>query len=389
MKLLFLLIALCMLIGTAAASPAMAGPDDLTQIASFEGGERYSAGSYPVVVLSGTYREMGRQYGSLMKDELLAVYDIVTEDAIKKGHTIEELRNDAVSGCELQPERMKEIYAGMAETSGLTVEDIEVIYYGIIFYLTQGSSCSFLAAWGDYTPDGTLVVSRNWDLTDSVLVFDPYNVLVVYNPSDGSNGVATFGPAGVRPETLMNSKGLFIADNNGADSGSSLLMNDRPDLVSEFFRLMLDYSTLEQLDAGVMTTRTNIAWIVNTAGPEEAYSYEETVWDVKRRDGNGMIAATNHFVDPEWHFAGLPAGHSTLRYDNLVSLAEKSKGMIDASKMMEIRDTTIEDGGARFMHYMGFSTNHMAVFVPETRTLWIRILDLDWQKVELARLFGA
>lgn len=396
MKLFSLVLVVCIIVCTGAFSAVSAEmtfggtvSDDLIPVSYFEGGNRYSAGPYHVVVLSGTYREMGRQYGGLMKDELLAVYDLITENPLKNGNTIDELRSYADDGCYLQPMRMKEIYAGMAETSGLTVEDIEVLYYGLIIYVYGGSSCSFLAAWGDYTPDGTLVVSRNWDLPDSVSVFDPYNVLVVYNPSDGSNGVATFGPAGIRPETLMNSEGLFIADDNGVDSGGMVSMNDRPDLISEFFRFMLDYSTLKQLNAAIMTTRPDIAWIVDTAGPEEAYSYEETVWDVKRRDGDGMIAATNHFVNPEWHFSSVPEENSIIRYENLVSLAEQSKGSIDAQKMMDIRDITIENGGANFLHYFGFSTNHQVVFVPETRKLWIRVLDKDWQKVELAPLFGA
>ncbi|MDD2287125.1 MAG: hypothetical protein PHQ11_17205, partial [Paludibacter sp.] len=40
-------------------------------VSSFENGDRYLAGNYSVIVLNGTYREMGRQYGGLMKDELL------------------------------------------------------------------------------------------------------------------------------------------------------------------------------------------------------------------------------------------------------------------------------------------------------------------------------
>jgi hypothetical protein len=245
MKLLCVIIAVCILAFSAAAySVTAAGnTDELVLLSSFEGGERYSAGPYDVIVLSGTYREMGRQYGSLMKDELLAVYDIVTGDAINNGRTVEDLRNEAAVACEFQPKRMKEIYAGMAGTTGLTEEDIMVIYYGPVFYLCGGMSCSFLAVWDDFTPDGAVVLSRNWDLPDSASVFDPYYVLVVYNPSDGSNGVATFGPAGTRPETLMNSEGLFIADDNDGGSGGYLTMNDRPDLISEFFTFMLDYST--------------------------------------------------------------------------------------------------------------------------------------------------
>jgi len=28
------------------------------------------------------------------------------------------------------------------------------------------------------------------------------------------------------------------------------------------------------------------------------------------------------------------------------------------------------------------------VFVPETRTLWMKVVDRDWQKVELGQLFS-
>ncbi len=90
------------------------------------------------------------------------------------------------------------------------------------------AGCSYLAVWGNYTKDGSVIVSRNWDLPDLVNKFNPYYVLAVYRPTDGSNGVATFGPAGSRPETLMNSAGLFIADDN-----SGLVpvgQDDRPDV---------------------------------------------------------------------------------------------------------------------------------------------------------------
>jgi hypothetical protein len=288
---------------------------------------------------------------------------------------------------------MKEINFGIAETSGLAEDDVRVLYYGAVFYLYGPSSCSFLAAWGDYTADGSVIVSRNWDLSDAVSVFDPYYVLVVYRPTDGSNGVATFGPAGMRPETLVNSAGLFVADDNGEASGGGLSYDNRPDLISEFFRFMLDYSTTKELDAAIQTTRPNLAWIVNAAGPDMAYSYEETVYDVKRREGAGMIAATNHFVDPAWHLAGTPNENSLARYTNLVNQAGQSKGSIDAAKMMQIRNVLLQNGGATFLHYElrrdKYSTDHQVVFVPKTRTLWMKVVDRDWQKVDLGALFEA
>jgi hypothetical protein len=368
---------------------------NLTPVAAFEGGIRYRAGAYDVIVLNGSYREMGRQYGALMKDELQSVHAIIESFSSERGYSAEQIREIGSKGCEFQPERMKSIYEGMAETSGIAEEDVEVLYYGPVLFvalpnLTQ-ASCSFLAAWGNYTPDGTLVVSRNWDLPDIFLIFNPYYVLVIYNPTDGSNGVATFGPVGSRPETLMNSAGLLVADDNSGQSGGGLVLDNRPDIISQFFRLMLDYSTLEQLDAGIMSTRPDSSWIVNVAGPDKAYSYEMNLYETKRREGPDQIAAANHFLDPTWHIE-ISDEDSFRRYTNLLNLSEENKGSIDASRMMKIRDVLIEDGGATFLHYtmggMNFSTNHQVVFVPQTRILWMKTAEQPWQEVNLSSLFS-
>ncbi|HDS63615.1 MAG TPA: peptidase M1 [Methanofollis liminatans] len=401
MKLLSILIALAlvvpaMAIALAPASADGAGTDaGLEQVAVFGNGTRYEAGSYHVVVLSGTYREMGRQFGSLMKDELKEEYAMLRSHFTASGYTDAEVGEFAEKATALQAKRMKEIRTGIAETSGLSAAEVDVLYEGPIVYLTTygaKAGCSFMAVWGDYTQDGSVVLSRNYDLPDVFSVFYPYYTLTVYNPTDGSNGVATFGPAGARPETLMNSAGLFIADDNAVDSGSPLEIAGRPDLIGEFFRLMLDYSDMDGLDAGIMTTRADCAWIVNAAGPDRAYSYEETVYDIKRREGEGVIAAANHFVDPSWRLAAPPAEHSTTRYANLLSLAEENRGSIDGERMVEIRDVLVEDGGATFRHTMlggmAYSSDHQVVFVPETRTLWMKVVDRDWQKVALGPLFS-
>jgi hypothetical protein len=131
---------------------------------------------------------------------------------------------------------------------------------------------------------------------------------------------------------------------------------------------------------------------VNAAGPDQEYVYEETISGTKRRTGDGMIAATNHFIDPSWHLAGTPAANSVARYNSLVSEAGQSKGAIDAATMMQIRNVLYKNGGATFLRdNLGgkYSTIHQIVFVPNTRTLWMKVMGSDWQRVELAPLFGA
>ncbi len=48
---------------------------EVTRVRDSGGGSLHRVGSLPVVVMNGTYEEMGRQYGDLMKDELHATRD--------------------------------------------------------------------------------------------------------------------------------------------------------------------------------------------------------------------------------------------------------------------------------------------------------------------------
>lgn len=401
MKRLFLIVLLCILIVPAVSAalpqvPSLAAtpPTDLPLVATFEGGQRYQAGEYPVIVLTGTSRQMGRQYGGLLKAELSEEYAFILGTLEKRGHTQEEVRATAREIPAMYPQRVREIFAGMSETSGLAPEDIDILWYGAIFQLMTAppvpASCSYLAAWGNYTTDGSVIASRNWDLDDGVMPFTKWYVLTVYRPTDGSNAVATWSPAGMRPETFMNSKGLFIADDNAGIVDNA--PETRPEFITEYFRFMFDYPDLKALDAGIRGTAPDVGWIVDVAGPDGAYVYEKSTARTLQRTGDGVVAAANHFVDPSWNFSA-PPGHSASRYNNLLRQADEAKGSIDAQKMMGIRDVCIENGGSRFCHsVMGgsaYSSNHQVVFMPATRTLWMKAMDRPWQKVELKPLFGS
>jgi hypothetical protein len=315
MKIFLLILLLCILtvpagafslpqLSFSAARPAT----DLPLVATFEGGQKYQAGNYPVIVLTGSYRAMGRQYGGLMKTELNEEYTFLMDTLISRGYTKEAIRKDGREVTAYYPQRVKEIFAGMAETSGLTEDDIAVLWYGPIFLISAApvntASCSYLATWGNYTADGSMVVSRNWDLPDLVNSLSKWYVLTVYRPTDGSNAVATWSPAGVRPETFMNSKGLFLADDNAGFIEAA--PEARPEFITEYFRLMFDYSDLKGLDAGIRGTAPDYAWIVDVAGPDGAYVYEKSTNRTLQRTGNGVVAAANHFIDPSWNFAAPP-----------------------------------------------------------------------------------
>jgi hypothetical protein len=399
-------------------SPSIVVPHDnpnMSLVSTFENGQQYKAGPYNVVVVSGTFPEMGRQYGDLMKPELNAIYQIIINEGERKGYTVEELRNASHSPIELLPERLKTFIRGEAETSGLTYDDLAIIYYGAYFYdslpdSSQPTGCSFLAVSENYTKDGTMIVSRNFDLPDVDAVFDPYYTLTVYRPDSGNNEFATISPAGMRSETLMNNKRLFISDNNGMASGGVDVRGNRPDFISEFYRFMLDCSSMRELDDDIQATRPNTAIIVNAAGPDVAYSYEETLTSggavsnlIRRSGDDGLLVATNHFIDPLWknykpqttssQFSNTWITNSELRYSNLVNQATQNKGTIDVQKMLEIRDVMIDNGGATVQHAdfggVPFSTDLQVVFVPQSEVLWMKVANGTWQNANLGTLFAS
>ena len=92
----------------------------------FEEGRKAQRGSIKVVDLSGSWFEMGRQYGALMKkelDEVLFVIDAVIE--YNEGNASKA--KQIVETQTLQtPWRISQFYEGAAETSGFTVEQLQL-----------------------------------------------------------------------------------------------------------------------------------------------------------------------------------------------------------------------------------------------------------------------
>ncbi|MDR3321836.1 MAG: hypothetical protein LBS93_05245, partial [Synergistaceae bacterium] len=88
---------------------------------SFEGGKRVNFGGFTVLDLRGTWRGMGRQYGALASAELLEMYGGAIEGKLLKSGRLSKEAADAVAQgfYANYPHRLKEVVAGLAETSGL------------------------------------------------------------------------------------------------------------------------------------------------------------------------------------------------------------------------------------------------------------------------------
>ncbi len=385
-----LLLCILCLGGTAPAA-------ELKSVAEFEGGKLYRAGEVRVLEMNGSYRQMGRQYGFLLKDDLKAMLTTINEIFMgnqdeKKRMPLNELNTIARALFDRYPQRYKEILYGMEETSGLGLEKVLLVnaleWFPKINRLNYGR-CSGIAVWGPYTK-GPAIFGRNND--DHPVYFNFARMVVaVFKPNDGSIPTALIGyPGMIYNATGMNAKGLFLELNAGNEMGFSL---NRVSIFTTLFSYLQEYRNTAELDRAMRSTLANMGVIITVADPTRGYSYEYSLWDVKRRDqdAEGIVVAANAFSHPDWNITPLQPdkepGYNQIRKGNLLKLAAKYKGAITPEVMMKnIMDVKLKDkeGGATVD-----GTIYQVVAAPAERTLWIKVPGrVEWTEIPLKQIFG-
>ena len=363
----------------------------LKKTAVFEGGSLYKSGELNILELNGNYRQMGKQYGYLLKSEFHDFYYMAVESFLigEKGMDRKFLKEFSLSQFILYPERIKNIVYGIAETSGLKLHQV-IILEQLITLTEMGKylpACSTMSAWGEYTNYSPLVTGRNFDWYEEYKEMAKFLTVVVYNPDDGSVPVANIGYMGqVQVFTGINREGLFLSVNDGSISGGNIIRNDRTPSFILFFTFLLDNTTLAGLDSSVKSSLIYYPTILNVSDSQKAVSYEWATFDIKTRDGKeGILIATNHFLHPLWNmFPPDPSKGTVERYNNLEALSKNHKRTFNAAKMMEIFDIPLNKGGVKKSN-----TIYQVVATPEDLRIWLQVPDfLNWTEIDLKVLFN-
>jgi hypothetical protein len=353
-------------------------------------GELKKAGKIDVLVLKGSYREMGEQYGKLLKKELNDNYDGMAkgiEDI--EGLTLEDVQEFGEAIYSTYPQKYKDILGGLAETSGLGMDKAKTLNAQEIYVsaalVDMFKGCTGMAVWGEYSY-GPLVFGRNYDLGPAN---HQYVTLVVYNPTDGSMPTASFTFAGAIYVTSgMNSSGVFLELNNGSASDPSDFTGQRVFAPADLFAFLESSTSLDQLKTCFESTLPDMAYIVQGADKDGAVSFEWATSGVKVRkpDKDGLLVATNAFFDPGWGQTPEDTTDAVItRRTNLFKLAEDNKGSITPEKMMEIISTPLEEGGSFRAPNL---TSYEIVAQPETLTMWLRVPEYqEWVEVDLDQYF--
>ncbi len=378
-------------------------------------GKLYKLDGVKMVVLSGTFREMGRQYGALLGEEISRLYETAVKEAfVKKGmFTQEELDAFAENTFKTMPMRQKELVRGMAETSGLSRQKVilagDMVMVQILARKKFGgnvTSCSSAAAWGKYTVDGKVLTARNYDFPDlfRILAKD-YALIVVYKPTDGSNAMAGLGLTGsISFVDAFTGKGIYVEVNNAVDSAGFVLFNSRTQAMSQLMNMLFDADDTAELYNLASGTRFSYSFIMMAADASSASYYEVAHWDLRRREAKDTtaIAAANQFDDPAWGILSLPSPavwYSSLRENTMLNFAKSApaKGA-DEKYMMSVLDIPLfnKDGsfnkGAAVLEKLPNDdevTVWQVITRPADMKMWVRIPTLTgWVAIDLKEIFG-
>lgn len=343
-----------------------------------------------VVHLYGTWEEMGRQYGALLKNELQEIYDIVYKPVMQ---TNKELAGQFLqTACELYDGKsynIRQFFLGAEQTSGLSLEQLKLV--NAVEHNAGVTACSALAVDSRYSGDG-LIYGRNYDYNVIFRKLKNDIVLAVFHPGDGSMATATIGYAGeIYCVNGINEQGIFLELNNGTPSGGKSSKNFIHGTES-LFDLMFKADSIDFTTRYFNTVSHNSSFLIGVTDGKKAVCYE---WDkntVKISDNteeDGIMAFSNYYLNPQWSFE-IPSDEKSwfgiTRRNNLLSLAENSKGKIDAKKMCKIMETPIADGGAMFET----ETVYQIVYDAQNAELFIKIVDdltSSWTSIELSTLF--
>lgn len=390
-KLFGLVLALCFFV-------AMAQAEGIKFVSQFEGGKLFHADKINVVVMKGSFYQMGRQYGELLKNELKEFYDMMAKQT---GLGTDKAPYDEVltackEGLEKTPFYVREWVRGMGETSGLGAEKQIIACQALTAILMADGACSGMIVWGPYSKDGAAVAGRNWDLgTKALEPYQKFLTIAVFNPTGYGQGVADINYIGqIIWQSAMNQSGIFYDLQNGAMCDITAAKN-RLNSNSALMSMMLDSTSYGQVDGFFDAVRAEGGLLINVADSKQGACFEWATSDYRKRvdDEKGLVASANNFTDPTWHSTtsipdGKYGGFTKERTDNLLAMGKKFKGSIDAQKMMEIFDNTIPQGGPSFHADSGLKTYYTIVAAPKELKLWLNVRDFqDWTEIDLKPLF--
>lgn len=372
-------------------------------------GKLYEANTFIVPVLTGTDREMGRQYGALMVDHMQKAWDVLVAPGYNSGAiTDDDAQTWTDRALTTFSTRNREFYMGVADGSGWSIDKVGMLDQLMEFGVYQSkmhafAGCTTIMSWGGHTTDGGMYIGRNMDWTPTFNEFA--QVLTVRKPADGSYRYATVGWPGMYGAfTALNEHGVYLDNHDGTSMGGSVVYTGRPPILNMLSDLITETASrgaLEQRFNGIMQSTS---LILSLADESDGASMECSSLGgnrLRKPDGESLVVV-NTFLNPDWGLGRRETVSNSLRrFANMTDRLDENKGSVDAQVTRDLMDLTIFDEEGNFLENGGAtkptlqdadSTNYQVVTDVSRRQVWLKVpapdYFADWTHFDLNELWS-
>jgi len=338
-------------------------------------------GDFIVVWLAGTPREMGRQQGELLHDELAAGMEYIRND-IGMSAMVDLARSKGIMDlayANSYPEVIEEC-EGMVETAGdvgWTVDQCLALNFGdvLVEFLIEGMpdlpeetksalkkflpGCSQFTVSGRATSDGRLYHGRLLDWSEIGYILENPTIFV-RQPNGGIPHIFIGFPGNLSPYSGINAEGLVINSNEADPLDSSVQSLEGGSHVQLVGRILQEAHNYDEAAAMVQNFGHMSAELVmvsdGNAGKAAAFEMCAAGTGIRELD-NDVVYMTNHFVsDSTSGFDADPIGDSSRRrFDRLAQLLPEGAsaslfGTLNPQSIVEnvLRDRVNPDNGEEF-----------------------------------------
>ena len=374
------------------------------------GPHRWRAGDLDVVVAWGSPREMGRQFGEAMADEIKVGVEQYLHARVRDrlGYEMDYQRRCAAAmEPHIRPEYIEEM-KGVAEGAGVTYEEIllmpthaDMVHYGKGWSLEAGGEkreagdggaqeCSNFAVFGQHTVGGKLIHGRNLDWTTSTGIQE-HGCVYIGLPEEGNAFALVTYPGVIGAVTGMNARGITFGEMTSSSSDETL---DGMPLMFICRQILQHCDTIGDVDEMVASYPCTTGWnfVVGDGQGPDARAYEVDAGDVgvfgpgdAAEDHRPIswplpeaVRRTNHYLSPEMQEkqakrygvtnlalakAVLPTMDTWQRYAALSQWIEsKPQGKIDARIARAMLQSAPVAGNGNL---------HSVVFDATDRVMWV------------------
>ena len=251
---------------------------------------------YREIEVAGEPRQMGGQIGEAAREEIRGYAEIALERVNKTVRVSRDRALRVAAECIGYVERygpdMLEELRGMAEGSGLALEELMLLNVRNQFLPETDAGCTSLSVAGHATAEGRPFVAQNWDNDPTTA---PFTIVLTRRPTG-------------KPALLNITQAGLIAYIGLSDAGMGMCLNtlsapSRELGVPHYFTLrgMYEATSLDGAVEAVRRAERAIPANIMLATPQGPADLEVTLGDVYvlRDDGWGLVTHTNHCLHPE------------------------------------------------------------------------------------------